>query len=430
MVETATPYTVGELAATLARLGGFGCPPLVAVAVSGGPDSLALMLLTDRWARARGGVAWGLTVDHGLRSGSATEARQVAAWLAARGIPHRVLTWIGDKPATGIQEAARHARYGLLRDWCLAAGCRDLLTAHHREDQIETYLIRKRAGSGPDGLAGMSALRDLGGCRVVRPLLAAPKACLAAFLDGEGQPFLSDPSNRDPRFERSRVRSASADGAAIAAEIRRFAEARIARESAQGELIAAGVALDPAGFAFLDRSVIRAAPTEMSQAVLARVAATIGGVFYPLRRERVARLHADMVGDHPASRTLGGCRFVPRGEEILVMREASAAQPPVELPPGSRLVWDHRFEVLLEPEARETVVVGCLGEAGVAELGRAARKNSAIPRLVHPVLPACRDRHGLLAVPHLGYRRDAEADRVRIALRPTNALTPLAFAVV
>jgi tRNA(Ile)-lysidine synthase len=200
------PFAVEELAAVLAAIGGFESRPAVAVAVSGGPDSLALTLLADRWARRRGGVAWGLTVDHGLRPESAAEARIVAAWLAARGIPHETLVWQGAKPASGIQEAAREARYRLLSEWCRARGILHLFTAHHREDQVETYLIRRRAGSGPDGLAAMSAVRELSGCRLVRPLLAVPRGRLAALLAAEGQPFLRDPSNANPAFERARLR--------------------------------------------------------------------------------------------------------------------------------------------------------------------------------------------------------------------------------
>src|SRR5688572_4300626 len=109
--DAADPLTVEELAATLALIGGFEQRPTVAIAVSGGPDSMALTLLADRWARQRGGVAWGLTVDHGLRPESAAEAGAVAGWLAARGIPHAALAWHGAKPASGIQEAAREARY-------------------------------------------------------------------------------------------------------------------------------------------------------------------------------------------------------------------------------------------------------------------------------------------------------------------------------
>src|SRR5947208_13396457 len=166
---SAAPLTLGELGAALAAIGGFDARPFIAVAVSGGPDSLALTILADRWVRERAGQLAALTVDHGLRPEGAEEAQTVGRWMATRGIKHHVLAWSGPKPATGIQEAARAARYGLLAEWCRAEGCLHLLTAHHREDQAETYLIRRRAGSGIDGLAGMSALREMVGIRLVRP---------------------------------------------------------------------------------------------------------------------------------------------------------------------------------------------------------------------------------------------------------------------
>src|SRR5439155_23111679 len=161
-------------------------------------------------------------------------AQSVAGWLAARGIPHEILRWEGDKPTTGIQEAAREARYRLLTEWCRRHGVLHLLTAHHRGDQVETHLIRRRANSGIDGLAAMSAVRELSGCRLLRPLLAVPKARLAALLAAEGQPFLHDPSNLDPVFERARLRlSEEAGGAAMPLS-------RTAGEGASGQRPEAG----------------------------------------------------------------------------------------------------------------------------------------------------------------------------------------------
>jgi len=156
----------------------FEARPAIAVAVSGGPDSLALLLLTDRWVRERGGAAIALTVDHGLRPDSASEAALVGAWVKSRGIAHQVLSWTGDKPLTGIQAAARRARYRLLTEACAARGILHLAFAHHADDQAETVLFRKERGSGPAGLAGMAASRSLGAVRMIRPLLGWPKSAL------------------------------------------------------------------------------------------------------------------------------------------------------------------------------------------------------------------------------------------------------------
>ena len=139
----------------MAALGHFEARHHIAIAVSGGGDSMALVLLADRWARAQGGRVTALTVDHGLRDGSSREAAQVATWLWGLEIAHTILPWTGPKPKTGIQKAAREARYALMSDWCRGQGVLHLALAHNLEDQAETYLMRLGRGSGGDGLAAM-----------------------------------------------------------------------------------------------------------------------------------------------------------------------------------------------------------------------------------------------------------------------------------
>lgn len=429
----AAALTSAELSAALEAIGGFEARPLVAVAVSGGPDSMALLLLADRWARTRGGQAWGLTVDHGLRPESADEARTVAGWLAARGIPHAVLVWVGEKPRTRIQETARAMRYQLLAEWCRCHGVLHLLTAHHREDQAETYLIRRRAGSGIEGLAAMPAVRELSGCRLVRPLLATPRARLAAFLAAEGQPSLQDPSNRNPAFERARIR-AERDGVGgapldlVTSDVRDFGRRRIAHEEAVGRLIGRAVALHPAGFAMLDAHAIVTADADQAQALLARVIACIGGAAYPARRERVARLAAELRARPDRARTLGGCRFVPWRGRVLVLRELAAAVAQVRIEPGARVLWDRRFVAALPTTAKGALCVGYLGRSGK----RLAERQLAfdVPAFVHPVLPALGDGEGLASVPHLGYRRRGVGVLPIVFFRPANPLSGAGFTVV
>ena len=425
------PLTTAELAAVLDALGGFEARPAIAVAVSGGPDSLALILLAQRWARQRGGEAWALTVDHGLRPESAEEARTVAGWLASRAVPHEILVWDGEKPATGIQEAAREARYRLLAQWCRGHGVLHLLTAHHREDQVETHLIRRRAGSGIDWLAGMSAVRELAGCRLVRPLLAVPRARLLALLAQEGQPFLHDPSNLNPAFERARLRL---QGSVIpvrcedvVAESRAYGAARIERERVLDELLARAVSLHPAGFAMLEPSVLGGVETELVERLLGRVAACIGAARYPARRVRLARLCAGLMVRPDRARTLGGCRFVPWRGRLLVSREPEAASAPVRLEPGANLEWDRRFAVDLAASAPSGFTLGYLGH------GRAPATECStgdLPRLIYPALPALWDEEGLAAVPHLGYRRAGVGALPRVFFRAANPLTHAGFTVV
>ncbi|PZN97550.1 MAG: tRNA lysidine(34) synthetase TilS [Alphaproteobacteria bacterium] len=179
----------------------------LALAVSGGPDSMALLRLAAAQFPAR--IA-ALTVDHGLRHASAAEAAMVAGWCAAHGVPHATLHWQGQKPGAGVPAAARAARYALMAHWCVAHGHGLLLTAHHADDQAETLLMRLGRGSGGAGLAGIRASRPLApGVTLVRPLLGVRRADLAAIA--AAGPVVDDPSNRDPRYARTAARRLLAD---------------------------------------------------------------------------------------------------------------------------------------------------------------------------------------------------------------------------
>lgn len=182
----------------------------IVLAVSGGPDSVALMLLAADWRNAgRTPPLFVATVDHGLRAESLQEAEQVALWARALGLPHRILSWQGDKPKTRIQERARDARYGLLHAYALEAGANSLVTAHHADDQAETILFRLLRGSGLKGLGGMAGMTVRGNLNHLRPLLHLSKADLVSLCLARGHPFFEDPSNQNPAYARTRMRRLS-----------------------------------------------------------------------------------------------------------------------------------------------------------------------------------------------------------------------------
>ena len=210
----------------------------VLLAVSGGPDSSALM----HAAAALGATVRVATVDHGLRPDSGPEAEGVGRAARALGLPHAVLAWAGSKPGTGLQDAARAARYRLLAAHAEAVGAGLVLTGHTRDDQAETVLMRLAAGSGPAGLAGMRAERPLApGITLGRPFLALPKATLVAWCGTRSIPHVRDPANADPRFARARLRAAwtalAAEGLSPA-RLARLAE-RAARDDAALRVMAA-----------------------------------------------------------------------------------------------------------------------------------------------------------------------------------------------
>jgi tRNA(Ile)-lysidine synthase len=201
--------TQAEAAPVFARF--FNATDHILIAVSGGPDSMALLALLKEWGLAK---LHAVTVDHALRVQSRTEAESVQAFCKRLDVPHHILTWDEEKPTSGLQQAARGMRYALLCDFARAHGLTCLTTAHHADDQAETILMRLTSGSGLAGLAGMrkeqmrfeTLQAQSEAIRHVRPLLGFSKASLVLSCKARGIVYVEDQSNDDPRFERVRMR--------------------------------------------------------------------------------------------------------------------------------------------------------------------------------------------------------------------------------
>ncbi len=198
MRNAAPDAAVDRFSKDVARLIAAGSGARFGIAVSGGPDSMALLLLA---ARAFPGGVEAATVDHGLRPASADEAIMVADWCQANAIPHTILS--PATPITGtLQANARAARYALLESWRADRGIDWIMTAHHADDQLETVLMRLNRGSGVSGLAGVRARNGA----ILRPLLGWRRAELAVLANDAGLPVVDDPSNADTRFNRVSMR--------------------------------------------------------------------------------------------------------------------------------------------------------------------------------------------------------------------------------
>lgn len=428
----AAPVDGATFASLIERLGPFERHPALAVAVSGGADSLCLATLAQAWARGRGGAVTALIVDHGLRPESAEEAATVLGWLQALCMPAVVLRWDGPKPARGVQAAARQARYRLLLDWCREQGVLHLLLGHQRDDQIETVALRRARDSGPDGLAGMSAIVEHPDCRVLRPLLSVPGARLRATLRAHGQAWIEDPSNCNPAFARVRVRAALA-GKGEAAPVG-AGQARRAAEDATAALLGRSVAVYPEGWAVIDPAAWRAAPRALAWRALVRVVLTVSGAAYPPRSERTKPVLAAILdGKLGGGRTLGGCRLMPRGDSVLVCRESGRTQSGV--PALVWQDWDGRFAVRLAGTVPQQARIAALGDEGWREIlaVRPEIREKAPPFPVPTALPALLDLEGVRAVPHLMYgRRGADPDSlqgVSAMFRPRHALAGPGFAL-
>ncbi len=218
--------------------------PAIVLAVSGGPDSIALMWLAARWRAAlkSGPRLVAVTVDHGLRKEAVREARDVKQLAKSLDLDHRTLCWTGTKPKTGLPAAARDARYRLLTRAAMVVRASHIFTAHTRDDQAETFIMRMSRGSGIAGLAVMARQSRREGVVLARPLLDIPKARLIATLHMAGVTFADDPSNRDPRFTRSRLRGLMPVLAAEGADARNLVRlaSRLARANAALDIMTEG----------------------------------------------------------------------------------------------------------------------------------------------------------------------------------------------
>ncbi len=390
----------------MAAVGPFGADRRVAVAVSGGSDSMALALLLAGWGRPAA-----LIVDHGLRPESASEAALTAARLASRDIPARVLPALGLAHGPALAERARTARYAALETACRDAGLTDLLVAHHAQDQAETLLLRRRAGSGPSGLAGMALVSHGDTVRVLRPLLPILPARLRATLRHAGVTWVEDPSNSDLATPRGRLRAEFHGGgvpvAELCSEAHRHGLARHSQEALVADELARVVSLLPGGIAVISGSRI-------SAAALSALLWTVSGARYPPASAAVAHLAARL---RPA--TLHGAAILPTSGGWLVGREAAAQAPAVLAQRGVK--WDERFLLLADPP--EATMIGPLSD-DAARL----RRWSGLPAALLRTIPAIRCRHALFAVPHLSYPDRESCLAVPIVFCPSRPAGPAPFA--
>lgn len=317
------PVGAAEFARLIGQLGPFEPAPHLAVAISGGRDSLALGLLAHDWAAANNGRITGLIVDHGLRRGSAGEAARTHETLDRSGIAAVILKASG-RPRKNLQAWARAARYTLMEDWCRSAGVLHLLMAHQRNDQAETVLANLTRNTGVQGMAGMAAVRERPACRILRPLLVVPRGRLTATLEARNVAWIDDPSNRDRRFRRVRLRERldrGREGPELAARAVAAGRARQCFDRRVAELLAASVFPDNQQ-AVLDRTALRQAEPEIAAAAVAALIHWTGNAPAPPRTERLAGHVRWLCGEaRLGRRTIGGCAVRLEGGRAILAPE-------------------------------------------------------------------------------------------------------------
>lgn len=387
--------------------------PRLALAVSGGADSLALLILAQRWraARTQGPELVILTVDHGLRPESAAEARFVESVAARHGLASRALRWDGPAPAAGIEAAARAARYRLLVEAARAEGITHIATAHHRDDQAETFLMRLARGSGVYGLAAMAAETDRGGIRLVRPLLGLSHDDLVAVVHASGLAPVADPHNSDPGFDRVRMRrlmpalaGEGLDARTLADTAFRLGRAAAALDAYVGRLFAQAAEVDAFGAVRLRAEAWRGEPEEIRLRALARILRAVGGAAYVPRLDGVEALASAMAGEVAfAARTLAGVVVDRRKDGFRFQREGGRdGLSDIAVDGGFEGVWDGRFRVALAG-AGAGLTIGALGAAGRRQFAVCVPRG--MPRAIE-ALPALRRGDAILACPGLGIAAD------------------------
>ncbi len=396
--------------------------PHIALAVSGGSDSLALLHLVQDWRVTLGSEAPEvsvLTVDHRLREGSGDEAEAVAAACAALDMRHETLAWRGDKPEAGLPEKAREARYGLMTDWCVAHGATHLGVAHTQDDQAETVIMRLARGSGLDGLSGMAPVSLRAGISLVRPLLDLQRHALRDYLGARGVMWIDDPSNEDPQFERIRVRKAAPELSALglstdslaltAARLRRV---RAAIDDAVARAMATCVEVDPAGVFAILRTPWLDQPEEIRLRLLSGCLRAGGGSDTHLSAAGLERTAGTLSEDEGWKGTFGGCHIVSGGGEIILVREAGRMSRSGDaVVPGTSQLWDGRFRVKVDCSGTSAAPDGKFCVRALMDDGWAEVRKSGLscPKTYREGLVSLWHLDRLIAVPHLGYR-DADAN--------------------
>ncbi len=382
----------------------------IAVAVSGGGDSMALALLLKDFCKGR---LLALTVDHGLRKEAADEVQLVHDSLAKLGIEHRILTWVGDKPGTHIQELAREARYDLMLSECIREGIGYLSVAHNAEDLAETFWMRLSHGSGLDGLAGMSAKRKVQGVEIVRPLMSFTRDELRDYCRKKNMPWIEDPSNANEKYLRVRLRQfedvLAEEGftpARLAVTLQKLSDAKDALQFFADDIFSKTVIAQAEGYLTLDAEKLLSYPADICRRVVETCLAVFSQGKYPTPFEALCGLCGDLRSEGFSGRTLGGCDVFPSGGKVLFAREEAAAEGLKKAEDG--VMWDGRFQVSgFGPE----LGVGALSESGISILRKTGvdmPSFEALPFKIKKTLPAIWKGEKLQAVPQVSwYASDA-----------------------
>jgi tRNA(Ile)-lysidine synthase len=384
----------------------------IGVAVSGGSDSMALLVLTHTFAKRAGLRVIAATVDHGLRTGAAAEAATVAGFCAKQGISHQVLRWNDWDGDGNLQASARAARYDLLTDWAADHRIDTVVLGHTQDDLAETFLMNLARGSGVDGLSGMIIQKDR---LFLRPLLTVRRAALQDMLRDQGIDWADDPSNDDTQFDRVKARQMMQTLGDLGLTTDRLVQTADHMTRAQNSLIAhadtfiRNHAIQDGPDLVINNRVLRIGWSDTEPRVLASAIMWVGGADYRPRFKALCDAAKAVLGGD--TRTLHGVKMVPGGEDVRLIRELGACRDAVTSVGGEAcLIWDSRWRVFCDAKKGLFGKPGGVWPAGltVRALGEAVSEvtNWRKTGLLHAsakATPAVFDGDTLISAPAVGF---------------------------
>jgi tRNA(Ile)-lysidine synthase len=396
----------------------------IAVAVSGGADSMALCSLLTDWAKLNNQKIVALTVDHGLRHEATKEVQKVAKWLAVWGVRHEILYWEGKKPITGIQAAARTARYSLMLNWCYEENFTHLVTGHQLEDQVETFLMRAESGSGLDGLSSMASIISRGDICLVRPLLHISKNLLREYLASKQQAWIEDPSNHSLAFRRTSIRQIvlNLEGRGMPAPrilgvINHLKVVKQYFADLTVVFFRRAVRVLPEAYGIIDLKALKDLPDPILERVLIKIIFELNGKVYPSRRRSLKRSIENIKSLEIYNFTLGGCQFIFRDLSLIVCRDLRTISE-IKVVSGDEFIWDSLFKVVIFGPKNKKGKVGALGKQGWMQIVQKspALREIQLPYPVKISLPTLFDERGVVEVPGLKYSR-GDLDQLKLLMQ-------------
>ncbi len=431
----------------MASIGYFEPNPTIAIAVSGGADSMALLFLADNWAKAHNGEVIALTVNHNIRNEAESEAQQVYQWCKDLRIKQYILPWEHiNKPITAIQKNAREARYQILTDHCKKHNILHLLTAHHNDDQIETMFFRLARGSGLSGLSAMPLQTIISGVRILRPLLTTSKTRLIATLQSYKQDWIEDPSNQNIDYGRVMIRKKLSEtdnneNLKIRASyaINRLSCFRNILENKIASEMTNVINIYQAGYAIIDLSKFYDIKKTIGEQILSALIQTLNGEYYPPRNEKISNLYKDLnIKKSKLKRSIGGLLFeVTPEQKLLVYREEKAIENPVHIKNGELISWDNRFLATWFSDGicPDFLIIRSLGSDGFSQISKNSLRllKNSIPKRIIRTIPSLWLLEELISAPHIGYMKknnSAPFINCDIKFYPTKPLAGSSFFVM